>query len=98
MAVRLLIIELNWRNDLSNLPSAATGRRKRNGQALTACLREPMFVVVLLVRFPLLVAAEGFFVDGFNKVLSGGFGSGSCLAFLARKNRTRTLARNRATH
>ena len=67
-------------------------------RAKISCLREPMFVPCFARWFPLLVAAEGFFVDGFNQVLSGGFGSGSCLAFLARKNRTRTLARNRAIH
>ena len=39
--------------------------------------------------FPLLVAAEGF-LERCQQVLSGGIGSGSCLAFLARKIRTRT--------
>ena|ERR1039458_9396463 len=71
MGVGLLNIVLNWRNDLSNLPSAATGRRKRNGLAKTACLREPMFAVGLLIRFPLLVAAEGFLPNGFRRSLTG---------------------------
>jgi hypothetical protein len=32
-----------------------------------------MFVAGFARSFPLLVAAEGFFVNGFNQVLSGGF-------------------------
>ena len=37
----------------------------------TACLREPMFAVVLLVRFPLLVAAEGIFAGRFQTFSPG---------------------------
>ena len=56
----MLNVYLNWRNNLSNLPSAATGRRKRSGPAETACLREPMFAVGLLTRFSCSLLQRGF--------------------------------------
>ena len=67
----MLSMDLNWRIYLSNLPSAATGRRKRDEPAKTACLREPMFAVVSLIRFPLLVVAEGFLQTISKRSLQG---------------------------
>jgi hypothetical protein len=49
-----------------------------------------MFAEVSLVRFPCWLPQRGFFGRTISSVLTGGFGSGGYVAFLARKNRTRT--------
>jgi hypothetical protein len=84
---------LNWRSKTSNLPSAATEQAKKSGLKKTACLREPMFAIVLLTVLFLAVAAEGFFCETVSYDLSGDHGSGSCLAFLVRENKDADLTR-----
>jgi len=44
---------------------------KRMGGAKTPCLREPMFAMGFARSFPLLVAAEGFFVTALTSSLRG---------------------------
>jgi hypothetical protein len=76
-------------NELSNLPSAAISRGKEMGGE-DSVLAGADVCSGLARSFPLLVAAEGFLTGRFQMFSPGVFGSGSCLAFLARKNRTRT--------
>ena len=61
----------NWRNDLSNLPSAATGRGKRNGRSEDTVLAGADVCSGFARSFPLLVAAEGFLAGRFQMFSPG---------------------------
>jgi hypothetical protein len=63
---------LNWRSNFSNLPSAATGRRKTSEPKKTACLREPVFATVLAYDSSLGGCCRGVFFITVSNDLTGG--------------------------
>jgi hypothetical protein len=62
VAIGLLSISRIGERPFSNLPSAATVKAEREWAKQQSGLREPVVDCLLpLIRFPLLVAAEGLF-------------------------------------
>jgi len=61
----------------------------KSGPKKTACLREPMFAVVLAHHSPLVSCCRGVFAERFRS-LRGITGSGVCLVFSGVGKRTRT--------
>ena len=90
MGVRLLLVRVNWRSTFK--PALCFNMRMEEewaeedsvlaGADVCKSFSSPFFLCWLWQR--------GFFVKRFPTISTGVTGSGSCLAFLVRKNRTRT--------
>ena len=61
MVVRLLFIDLNWRSNLSKPALCCNRQAEVEWAEETACLREPMFALVLAHYSPLVGCCRGVF-------------------------------------